>query len=390
MTKEQELEKRLNLLVRFGGLISTETHLDDLLRIIAEQVRQILNGDRCTVFLLDREARELWSKVAQGMGETEIRIPLGKGIAGVVAETGRIINIPDAYADKRFSRDLDTVTGYTTKNMLAVPLKNNKGETIGVFQVLNKLNNARFDADDEGILLLLGSVASSAVENTKLLETIRHAQLETIYRLAITAEYRDQQDTATHLRHISRYSHLIASALGVSKEEADDIGYASPLHDIGKVGITDAILLKPGKLTPEEYNEMKKHTVYGSKILSNTESHLLQIACKVAGYHHEKFNGTGYPGHLKGEQIPLEARILAVADVFDALCMKRVYKPAWELGKARDYIISESGKSFDPNVVRAFQLAFEEIRQVYDETKSADGRTTVIPGISKAIHKSTL
>lgn len=373
MTRADELEKRLNLLVRFGGSVSAETHLDELLELIADQVRQILNGDRCTVFLLDAETNELWSKVAQGMGQTEIRVPLGKGIAGLVAKTGRSINIADAYADDRFNHDLDRVTGYRTRNILAVPLKNNKGETLGVFQVLNKLSGAHFDGEDEGILLLLGSVASSAVENAKLYENIRRSQLETIYRLAITAEYRDQQDTSSHLRHISSYSHIIASALGLPKEECEDIRYASPLHDIGKVGITDAVLLKPGKLTAEEYEEMKKHPVYGAKILSNAESRLLQTACRVAGSHHEKFDGTGYPDRLKGDKIPLEARVVAVADVFDALCMERVYKSAWTPDQAKKYIISESGKSFDPDAIRAFQTAFEDIRQAYAGNSTRNG-----------------
>ncbi len=377
MNRTEELEKRLNLLVRFGGLVSTETNLTRLLQLIANQVRDILQGDRCSVFLIDSKTKELWSKVAHGLEETEIRIPPGKGIAGYVATSGNIVNIRNAYEDERFTSELDRLTGYRTKTILAVPLKNINGKTIGVFEVINK-KVGYFDRDDEGILLLIGSLAAAAIENAQLYESLSKSQLETIYRLAVTAEYRDQQDTAIHLRHISEYSGSIAEGMGLPEKEICYIRYASPLHDIGKVAISDAILLKPGKLTTEEYEEMKKHTLYGVKILSNAESHLLQIACKIAASHHEKFNGKGYPYGLKGEKIPLYARIVAVADVFDALTMKRVYKPKWELDRAFEYISDEKGKSFDPNVVDVFLKMESEIVNIY---KNIDGKKTLIPGM---------
>ncbi|HBB67253.1 MAG: hypothetical protein A2X28_11395 [Elusimicrobia bacterium GWA2_56_46] len=383
MTRTEELEKRLNMLVKFGGLIAAETNLTRLLEVIAGQVQQMLNGDRCSVFILDRQTNELWSKIAQGMQQTEIRVPFGKGIAGHVAATGATVNIADAYHDNRFNRDLDMMTGYRTRSILAVPLKNVGGHIIGVFEVINKDEGA-FDTDDEGILQLLGSLAASAIENAQLYESLSKSQLETIYRLAVTAEYRDQQDTAIHLRHISEYSALIAQGMGLPEREVETIRYASPLHDIGKVGIADAILLKPGKLTPEEFEEMKKHTLYGAKILSGAESSLLQIACKVAGSHHEKFDGSGYPSGLKGGHIPVCARIVSVADVFDALCMPRVYKPKWAPEKARDYIREETGKAFDPDVVEAFERVYGDILKICAVT---DGRSTIIPGLAKELHK---
>jgi len=383
MTRPEELEKRLNMLVKFGGLISTETNLTKLLEVIADQVKLMLNGDRCSVFIVDRQTNELWSKIAQGMQQTEIRVPFGKGIAGLVASTGRAINITDAYGDTRFNHDLDMMTGYHTRTILAVPLKNVGGHIIGVFEVMNK-DQGFFGLEDEGILQLMGSLAASAIENAQLYESLSKSQLETIYRLAVTAEYRDQQDTAIHLRHISEYSALIAQGMGLPEREVENIRYASPLHDIGKVGIADAILLKPGKLTPDEFEEMKKHTLYGAKILSGAESSLLQIACKVAASHHEKFNGDGYPSRLKGEQIPIHARIVSVADVFDALCMQRVYKPKWDPEKAREYILEEKGKAFDPAVVEAFERTYADIIKIYAIT---DGKTTIIPGITKELHK---
>lgn len=381
MDETTKLKNRLNLLVKFGGQISTETNLTKLLNLIANQVREILQGDRCSVFLIDSRTKELWSKTPHGMDETEIRIPPGKGIAGFVGGTGESVNIKNAYHDRRFTGEVDKLTGYKTKTILAVPLKNINGKTIGVFEVINK-KEGFFDADDEGILLLIGSLAAAAIENAQLYENLSKSQLETIYRLAVTAEYRDQQDTAIHLRHISEYSAIIAEGLGLPEKEVEYIKYASPLHDIGKVAIADAILLKPGKLTGEEYEEMKKHTLYGVKILSNAESHLLRVACKIASSHHEKFDGKGYPHGLKKEKIPLYARIVSVADVFDALTMPRVYKSKWTLDRSFDYIKREKNNSFDPNIVDAFLKMEDSIISIY---KNTDGRKTLIPGMHRDI-----
>ncbi|MDD5208713.1 MAG: HD domain-containing protein [Elusimicrobiales bacterium] len=383
MTRVEELENFLRLLVNFGGVVSKETNLNKLLEIIAEQVKTILVCDRCSVFILDRQTNELWSKVALGMQHTEIRVPFGKGIVGHVASTGVTLNIQDAYQDQRFTHDIDKLTGYRTRSILAMPLKNVSGHIIGVFEAMNKAGKP-FNTDDEGLLQLISSLAASGIENAQLYESLSNSQLETIYRLAVTAEYRDQQDTAIHLRHISEYSALIAHGLGLPEREVHNIRYASPLHDIGKVGIADAILLKPGKLTAEEFEEIKKHTIYGAKILCNAESSLLQIACKVASSHHEKFDGTGYPSRLKGEQISIYARIVSVADVFDALCSQRVYKPKWDPEKAREYINGEKGKAFDPAVVDAFEKVYGEILKMH---ALGDGKSTIIPGITKELHR---
>ena len=385
MTRVEELENLLRLLVNFGGVVSKETNLTKLLELIAEQVKAILACDRCSVFILDRQTNELWSKVALGMQHTEIRVPFGKGIVGHVAASGITLNIKDAYQDQRFTHDIDKLTGYRTNSILAMPLKNVSGHIIGVFEAMNKTGKP-FNTDDEGILQLISSMAASGIENAQLYESLSQSQLETIYRLAVTAEYRDQQDTAIHLRHISEYSALIAQGLGLPEREVENIRYASPLHDIGKVGIADAILLKPGKLTAEEFEEIKKHTLYGAKILCNAESSLLQIACKVAGSHHEKFDGTGYPNRLKAEQISIYARIVSVADVFDALCSQRGYKPKWDPEKAREYINGEKGKAFDPSVVEAFEKVYGEILKMH---AMGDGKTTIIPGITKELHRHT-
>ena len=366
MGRRQELEKRQSLLARFGRLIAAETHLDGLLTIIAEEVRNILLADRCSVFLVDPYKGELWTKIALGMEEKILRIPLGQGIAGFVAKTGSAVNIRDAYKDTRFAQDLDRITGYQTRTVLAVPLRGRDGKALGVFEVLNKSKGA-FTEEDEGLLRILATMAGSFIENATLYEDLRRSHLETIYRMALVAEYRDQEDTGRHLRRMSRFSGILAQGVGLSFQEAEDIRYAAPLHDIGKVAIPDSILRKPGKLTAEEYEEMKKHTVYGSKMLANAESRLLRLASKIAVGHHECWDGSGYPYGLKAEQIPLEARIVTVADVFDALSSKRVYKGEWTVEDALKYIEERAGKQYDPAVVQALREKFGEVLQARDE-----------------------
>lgn len=361
-------DEKLNLLVEFGARISSELRLDKLLDIIAQQITKMLDVGRCTIFLKDGERKELWSKIAQGRGleHTEIRLPLeGNNIVAMVARTGQSINLENAYEDERFSMAVDMVTDFRTHTMLAVPLKNNTGKVLGVFQVANKAGGLPFDQKDEGILLLLATLAASSIEIAKLYQDVHVAQLETIYRLAVTAEYRDQQDTRAHLKNISIISYLLALSLGLPKKQAELIKNASPLHDIGKVALADHILLKPGKLSPEEFEIMKSHTVYGGRILEGAHSKVLQTAHKMSLYHHEKWNGSGYPHGLKGEEIPLEARIITVADVFDALCVSRVYKKAWKTDDAYQYILDEGGKAFDPRVVAAFKRIYSSVRKLY-------------------------
>lgn len=184
-------------------------------------------------------------------------------------------------------------------------------------------------------------------------EEIRQREYETLMRLAKAGEYRDE-DTGMHVVRMAKISAVIAQGLGLSAQECHDVEVAAPMHDIGKIGIPDTILLKAGRLDEPEMEIMRQHTVIGHEILKNSPSKYLQMGSEIALAHHEKWDGSGYPYKLRGEEIPLIARIVAVADVFDALCSKRPYKEAWPAKKAIDYITSQSGKHFDPACVEAF------------------------------------
>jgi putative two-component system response regulator len=179
------------------------------------------------------------------------------------------------------------------------------------------------------------------------------AQMEVLQRLALAAEYRDD-DTRLHTRRVGMIAQRIAQVLDLPSEQTDLILHASPLHDVGKIGIPDSILLKHGKLTEDEFTIMKEHTVIGGNILSRSNSSFLQLAEEITMTHHERWDGTGYPNGLSREKIPLVGRIVSVADVFDALTHDRPYKRAWTIEEALSEIKSQSGRQFDPDIVQAF------------------------------------
>lgn len=189
------------------------------------------------------------------------------------------------------------------------------------------------------------------------------AQAETIFRLAKAAEYRDE-DTAAHLHRMSNYSFVIAKQMGMEADFCNELRLAATMHDVGKIGTPDSILLKKGKLTPDEYEIMKEHTLIGAKILGGSSSQILRMSEIIALCHHEKFNGEGYPRQLKETEIPIEARIVAIADVFDALVTKRVYKRAFSIEESLSILKRDSGSHFDPRVYGAFMESFDEILSI--------------------------
>lgn len=242
---------------------------------------------------------------------------------------------------------------------------------------LNNLNSQLIETNSE-LITLKNTLELKVLERTK---EIKQIQDVTVFSLARLAESRDH-DTGEHLDKIRHFSYILTDFLyenNLYKEEINtdfiyNIYHTSPLHDIGKVGIKDSILLKPGKLTPEEFEEMKTHTVIGGKTLEDAEKQLdnkqtnfLMMGKKIAYFHHEKWNGSGYPYGLKEKNIPLSARIVAVADVYDALTSKRVYKPSYSHEDAKQIIIDGSGSHFDPILVEAFTELSDNFNKIREE-----------------------
>ena len=198
-------------------------------------------------------------------------------------------------------------------------------------------------------------------------QELQEAYLDTISRLALAAEHKDE-DTGAHIVRMSRYSALIAEKLGLPAKNVQNILFAAPMHDIGKIGIPDSILMKPGKLTDEEFEIMKTHTTIGAKILTDSKAEVLKVAEQIALSHHEKWNGEGYPQGLAGDSIPLAGRIVGLMDVFDALISRRSYKDPYPIDVTIDIIKKERGQHFDPDVVDVFLENIEEILNSKEET----------------------
>ncbi len=207
---------------------------------------------------------------------------------------------------------------------------------------------------------------------------IRDREQETLIRLAKAVEYRDE-GTGNHVLRIAWYSRLVAEALGQPADFCDDIERAAPMHDIGKVGIPDRILLKPGRLTQEEFEIMRGHARIGYEILKDSPSRYLRLGASIARHHHERYDALGYPDGIGGEAIPLEARIVALVDVFDALTTDRPYKNAWTMGKALGFLRERSGTHFDPACVLAFFERLDDVRLVRKRLRDAPPREGVGP-----------
>jgi response regulator RpfG family c-di-GMP phosphodiesterase len=203
-----------------------------------------------------------------------------------------------------------------------------------------------------------------AEEVKKATAAIHSREQELLFRMSRAAEFRDPE-TGAHIQRMAHYSHLIAASLGLSAEDQALILQAAPMHDVGKIGIPDLILLKPGRLTPEEFDVMKSHARLGFELLSGSESFVLQAAASIAISHHEKFDGSGYPYGVAGQAIPLFGRIVAVADVFDALTSERPYKKAWEFERAIDFLREGAGTHFDATCVEAFLVRMDDILAIH-------------------------
>ena len=202
-------------------------------------------------------------------------------------------------------------------------------------------------------------IASATKEIVALNTSLDQTQAEIVERLGTLGEYRSKE-TGAHVRRVGIYTKLLAKLYGLDDTTANLLERAAPLHDIGKVGISDAILNKPTKLTDEEYDTMKNHTLIGESILSHSDKPLIQLAAEIAGGHHEKYDGSGYPRGLKGDDIPLSARIVAIADVFDALISTRVYKNAWNNEEIINYFLEEKSKHFDPKLIELLLKDFKQ------------------------------
>ncbi len=365
MRPEPTSQELLRTIFGYINKIANERDVDQLLIMLADMGRDLVSADRCTVWLVNKQEGKLWSKVAHGINR--IVIPLSKGIAGHVATNGQSLIINDAYNDERFDKQVDRDTGYHTRNILALPIRDSEGEIIGVYQVLNKVTDQlEFSDIDLEHLQLAASYTGRQLESVLLQEEIEKTQREIIFTLAETGEMRSKE-TGNHVKRVAEYCRILAQGFGISEDEADLLKNAAPMHDIGKIAIPDAILLKEGVLTLDEREVIKTHTSLGYEMLCHSERRLLKAAAVVAQQHHERWDGKGYPQGLAGNDIHVYGRITAIADVFDALGSDRVYKSAWSEEKIDALFREERGAQFDPQLVDVYFQVKEELKHIRSE-----------------------
>ena len=369
-TDELKSDELLAVIFEYMGKITTENDLDKLLTILADLGKRLVLADRCTVWLYNPMEHQLWTIVAHGVDR--IVIPADSGFVGHSFTTGELIIVEDAYEDSRFNFAVDQSTGYRTKSVLCIPFRNSDGEVIGAFQAINKMtSNGSFTLKDSEVLTLAASYSGKSLESSILRNELIETQKEMIETMGEIGESRSQE-TGNHVKRVAKYSYTLAKLAGLPDHQADLLRLASPMHDIGKVAIPDYILLKPGKLTTEEFEKMKQHTSIGYHVFKHSHRDLLRTAAIIAHEHHERWDGTGYPNGIAGEGIHIFGRITAIADVFDALGSDRVYKKAWPLENIIDYLQEQRGKHFDPILIDLFLQhvdKFIHIRNEFSDTK---------------------
>lgn len=405
-------DQQLNEIIQLNEELNTIQDMDILLERVLFEARTFLNSDAGSIQIKDNDelvfshvqTDSIQRKLPPGqkLMYTSFKTKINKNsISGYVAITGEILNIPDAYnippeAPYKFDPTNDKKTGFKTKSLLSIPLKNNRQEILGVMQIINpnspeeKCDNDRentgcirtFDSRDEFLALHFANSASLILHRAQMTRDL-------ILRMISMAELRDPKETGPHVNRVAALSIEIYERWAVTKgvpsaemeHNKDIFRMAAMLHDVGKVGISDLILKKPAKLTPEEYEIMKSHTVIGARLFERMHSEFDEMAAVVALNHHENWDGSGYPGYIdvttgepletegkpsgkKGEEIPIYGRIVALADVYDALSSKRVYKEAWSQDDVLNEIKKDSGTKFDPELIDIFLNNYNYFRSI--------------------------
>jgi len=370
--KNQATLIQQNLLNKFSSILNSSLEPEAIQRKAIEAITNVLNSEVGSLLLLDSQTGELKFEVALGKKEQQIkqiRLKLGEGIAGWVALHGKPLLINDCKKDKRFTSLVDQRIHFDTRNMICVPVKT-KDIIVGVLQAINKKNNGRFSEEDLGLLSALSEQVAIALENARLFNELQQLFMDSAVALAEAIEKRDPY-TGGHIWRVVNYTLAIARYMELSEEEYFTLKLAAILHDIGKIGIDDHILRKPAPLDFSEFEIMKRHPVLGAEIIKPIK----QLQSIVGGIlnHHERYDGKGYPFKLKSKEIPLIARIIAVADTFDAMCSSRPYRDALSPEEGRTEILRCSGTQFDPEVVKAFGKAFDkgEISAIMKQVDSA-------------------
>lgn len=356
-----QYKKRFEILFRyFREIEKSRPPMDEYINMMTRLCMEILEVRHCIFWPYREDDKVIVSHRSDLV--PEIELPQGEGVIGHVIRSGehRIVN--NQRKDEYFSEDIGKALGFSVESSVYVPLKHSNNEVYGAVQAINRLNGKPFGEEELELLIFIALYCEETITSYFFEEELIRTQNDIVFLLAELGESRSKE-TAQHVRRVSYMTELLAKLIGLPHKDVYLIKSTSPLHDLGKVGIKDAILNKPGKLTDEEFNDMKQHTRIGHHILAPMQRKLLRIADYIALQHHERYDGTGYPEGLKGEEIHLFARITTICDVFDALANKRVYKPAWERGAIIEEFKKQRGRQFDPQLTDVF---LEHIDRFYE------------------------
>lgn len=359
--------ERQRLLNQIGTYFQETLSIDVLIPRIFNEVSSAIQAQGQSIWLLDDGSTTATCKYATGLSAENVMhltVPLDQSIVGSCIRTQQPILVADAQNDPRLYRRADARTGLVTRTLMSVPMVR-QGVSIGALQAINKRDDGLFNQDDLFIFNSIASSAALAIENARLYQELRASYDLTLFALTAALDLRDRE-TEGHSRRVVAYTLRLARQLGLSEERIEHLRRGALLHDVGKIGVPDRILHKPGALSPEERKEIEKHPQKGYEMLLGIPP--LTEAIQIVLAHHEHWDGQGYPLGLKGEAIPLGARLFAVADVYDALTSDRPYRQRRPYEVARQMIESESGKHFDPEVVAAFlAIPPEEWEQIRAE-----------------------
>jgi putative nucleotidyltransferase with HDIG domain len=323
-----------------------------------EAATSLLDAEVGSLLLVDEKTKDLFFEVALGEKEQQVkqmRLKMGEGIAGWVAANDQPALINDVQNDPRYFRRAQAITEFITRNMVCVPVRS-KGMVIGVLQAINKKGGVDFSGEDMENCWALSNQVAIALENAHLYAELKETFLDTAEALAAAVEKKDPY-TGGHIKRVVEYSTAIARHMEPPLTDMEDLRLAAVLHDIGKIGIKDSVLLKQDRLNQEEVAHMREHPLVGEDILEHI-NHMKEVR-KILRAHHEKWDGNGYPDRLAGEDIPVHARIISIADTFDAITTDRPYRKAADWKTAAEEIKRCSGKEYDPAIVGAFLRACE-------------------------------
>ena len=402
LTEKQKIETLTYLVTELNQV----RDLDILMEHILTQARRFVNADAGSIYIAENGTLKftytqndtLQKRLSTGekLIYSTFSLPINEqSIAGYVAATSRPLNIPDVYridptAPYNFSKEFDIASQYTTRSALTIPLKSARGDLLGILQIINTQNESgkvvSFSKKDEKMMMHFASIAAVALERAQMTRAI-------ILRMIRMAELRDPKETGAHVNRVGGFAVEIYEKWALKRSlpqkeidtNRDILRMAAMLHDVGKVAISDLILKKPGRFNNDEFEIMKQHTILGAQLFLGQKSDFDEAASQVALSHHERWDGKGYPGYVdvhsgqpiagrvgsdgqvqgkEREEIPLFGRIVALADVYDALSSARIYKEAWEESEVLVTIEKESGYHFDPELVDIFFSSIDVIRSI--------------------------